>query len=497
MFIPTAPTLEHLRTAIDAPGFWHFARNSLVLTVGAVLIALLIALASAWASTRYFFKGRKAFLISIMAAQLAPWEAMLIPIFIVYRDTGGLDVLLALIPLYMVMVLPFTVWTLRGFIAAVPVELEEAAMVDGCTRGQAFRADRLPAARPGLIATSLFGFITVWNEFLFVNALMQGPSRTQTLPLWLSAFQTVFGTDWGATMAASTLFALPVVIFFLILQRSGRRRPHRRRGEGMSDVPIDHAAAPSTDTLTRDALAVLQPGFTGHHRPRLAAAPARRRPRLGRPVRPQHRVARAARRAHRRSCAPSGDDVLVAIDEEGGDVTRLEVRDGSSFPGNLALGAVDDVDLTRAVAARARPPARRAAASTSNWAPSADVNSNPDNPVIGVRSFGADPDLVARHTAAYVAGLQSAGVAACAKHFPGHGDTARRLATTTCPASMWTSTPCTPVSWCRSARPSRPACQIGDERAHPACPPRPGPPRHAESARSSPACSARSSATTA
>ena len=117
------------------------------------------------------------------------------------------------------------------------------------------------------------------------------------------------------------------------------------------------------------------------------------------------------------------DDVLVAIDEEGGDVTRLEVRGGSSFPGNLALGAVDDVELTRAVAAEL---GRRLAECgvNLNWAPSADVNSNPGNPVIGVRSFGADPDLVARHTAAYVEGLQSAGVAACTKHFPGHGDTA-------------------------------------------------------------------------
>ena len=218
VFIPGSPTLEHLRTAIDAPGFWHFARNSLLLTLGAVVIALLIALASAWASTRYFFKGRKAFLISIMAAQLAPWEAMLIPIFIVYRDTGGLDVLLALIPLYMVMVLPFTVWTMRGFIAAVPVELEEAALVDGCSRGQAFRRIVFPLLAPGVMATSLFGFITIWNEFVFVNALMQS-EQNATLPLWISAFQTVFGTDWGATMAASTLFTLPVIVLFALLQR--------------------------------------------------------------------------------------------------------------------------------------------------------------------------------------------------------------------------------------------------------------------------------------
>ncbi|MET9439294.1 glycoside hydrolase family 3 protein [Streptomyces sp. NPDC006610] len=180
--------------------------------------------------------------------------------------------------------------------------------------------------------------------------------------------------------------------------------------------------ASDTDTLTRDALTVLQPGFTG------TTAPDWVLRRLGEGLAsvglfgrniatPEQLAALTAQlRAER-------DDVLVAIDEEGGDVTRLEVRTGSSFPGNHALGAVDDVELTRAVAAEL---GRRLAACgvNFNWAPDADVNSNPDNPVIGVRSFGADPALVARHTAAYVTGLQSAGVAACTKHFPGHGDTA-------------------------------------------------------------------------
>ncbi|GAA2578767.1 glycoside hydrolase family 3 protein [Streptomyces tubercidicus] len=181
-------------------------------------------------------------------------------------------------------------------------------------------------------------------------------------------------------------------------------------------------SAGSADTLTRDALAVLQPGFTG------TTAPDWLLRRLGEGLvsvglfgrnvdGPEQLAALTDRlRAER-------GELIVAIDEEGGDVTRLEVRGGSSFPGNHALGAVDDTALTRAVA---RELGRRLAdcGITLNWAPSADVNSNPGNPVIGVRSFGADPRLVARHTAAYVEGLQSAGVAACTKHFPGHGDTA-------------------------------------------------------------------------
>ncbi|MFJ8664009.1 glycoside hydrolase family 3 protein [Streptomyces sp. NPDC093795] len=176
-----------------------------------------------------------------------------------------------------------------------------------------------------------------------------------------------------------------------------------------------------TDTLTRDALTVLQPGFVG------TTAPDWLLRRIGEGlssvglfgrniVSPEQLTALTAQlRAER-------DDVLVAIDEEGGDVTRLEVKQGSSFPGNYALGSVDDVELTRAVA---RELGRRLAACgvDLNWAPSADVNSNAENPVIGVRSFGPDPDLVARHTVAYVDGLQGVGVAACTKHFPGHGDT--------------------------------------------------------------------------
>ncbi|MFF3490643.1 glycoside hydrolase family 3 protein [Streptomyces sp. NPDC002795] len=177
-----------------------------------------------------------------------------------------------------------------------------------------------------------------------------------------------------------------------------------------------------TDTLTRDALTVLQPGFTG------TSAPDWLLRRLGEGLASVGLFGRniatpeqlAALTAQLRS---ERDDVLVAIDEEGGDVTRLEVRTGSSFPGNHALGAVDDAALTRAVAAELGHRLAECGVNL-NWAPSADVNANPDNPVIGVRSFGADTTLVARHTAAYVEGLQSAGVAACAKHFPGHGDTA-------------------------------------------------------------------------
>jgi N,N'-diacetylchitobiose transport system permease protein len=114
--------------------------------------------------------------------------------------------------------LPFTIWSLRGFVAGVPVDLEEAAMVDGASRFQAFWKVTLPLLAPGLVATSIFCFITAWNEFLFANTFMSDPAHA-TLPVWLVSFRTFLGTDWGATMAASTLFTLPVLIFFLLVQR--------------------------------------------------------------------------------------------------------------------------------------------------------------------------------------------------------------------------------------------------------------------------------------
>ena len=176
------------------------------------------------------------------------------------------------------------------------------------------------------------------------------------------------------------------------------------------------------DSLHRDALTVLQPGFVGTTPPdwlrRHVAAGLGSVALFSRNVTDQTQLAELTA-----GLREENPDLLLAIDEEGGDVTRLESGSGSSWPGNLALGAIDDPGLTRDVA-RELGRALAECGVNYNWAPSADVNSNPDNPVIGVRSFGADPDLCARHTAAWVEGLQSAGVAACAKHFPGHGDTA-------------------------------------------------------------------------
>ncbi|MEV6663193.1 carbohydrate ABC transporter permease [Streptomyces nigra] len=218
VWFPTDVTFEHFQRATGVDHFWTYVGNSLIVTLCAVAFALVIALAGAFALARMRFKGRRGFVIGFMLAQMAPWEVMIIAMYMIVRDASMLNSLLPLTVFYMMMILPFTILTLRGFVAAVPQELEEAAMVDGCTRSQAFLKVILPLLAPGLMSTSLFGFITAWNEFPLVLVLNK-EAESQTLPLWLSSFQTAFGNDWGATMAASSLFAVPILILFVFLQR--------------------------------------------------------------------------------------------------------------------------------------------------------------------------------------------------------------------------------------------------------------------------------------
>jgi N,N'-diacetylchitobiose transport system permease protein len=217
-FLPLHPTMAHFSTAVHSPGFGTFWRNSLTVTLGAVLMSLVVALLAAFAVGRMRWHGRRAFILMVFVAQMAPWEALLIPMYVIARDTDMLDKLSMLTLVYFMTTLPFTIVTLRGFLAAIPVELEEAAQVDGCTRPQAFRRVTFPLLAPGLLSTSLFGFITAWNEFAFANTLIIKNQDARTLPVWLSSFSNVFGTDWGATMAASSLFMLPVLAVFLVLQ---------------------------------------------------------------------------------------------------------------------------------------------------------------------------------------------------------------------------------------------------------------------------------------
>jgi len=218
-FVPKHPTLENYRRVFERDFFWTAMRNSALVTATVVVLALSIAFLAAVAISRFRFRGRIAFVIIVLAIQMIPAEALIISLFQVLDGRDLTNRIIGLSLTYLIFVLPFTIWTLRGFVGGVPLELEEAALVDGASRFGAFMRVTLPLVAPGLVATGIFAFILAWNEFIFALVLMNRP-ETQTAPVWLQAFnEGARGTDWGGVMAGSTVMALPVVIFFLIVQR--------------------------------------------------------------------------------------------------------------------------------------------------------------------------------------------------------------------------------------------------------------------------------------
>jgi N,N'-diacetylchitobiose transport system permease protein len=218
-WLPLHPTLQHFRDAIAKPFFWVDVKNSLIVVSVTVAFAIVLAFLAAIGLARYGFSGRKLFIVLVIGIQMLPQAGLIIPLYVVLARYHQVNALAGLTLTYMTFVLPFAVWTLRGFLIGIPKELEEAAMVDGSTRLGVFLKILLPLMGPGLVATSVFVFITTWNEYIFARVLLNDQSK-QTVTVWLSYFYgSSRHTDWGALMAASTLTAIPVVIFFLIVQR--------------------------------------------------------------------------------------------------------------------------------------------------------------------------------------------------------------------------------------------------------------------------------------
>jgi N,N'-diacetylchitobiose transport system permease protein len=218
-FVPSPGTLNNYRKVFERDFFWTAVKNSLTVTLLVLVLALFIAFLAAVAVSRFRFRGRRAFIIAILLVQMVPAEALIISLFRILDGWQLINTILGLSLTYLAFVLPFTIWVLRGFVANVPKELEEAAMVDGSSRLRAFMTITLPLVAPGLVATGVFAFIQAWNEFIFALVIMNRPEN-QTLPVWLQAFnEGAKGTDWGGVMAGSTLMAIPVVIFFLLVQR--------------------------------------------------------------------------------------------------------------------------------------------------------------------------------------------------------------------------------------------------------------------------------------
>jgi N,N'-diacetylchitobiose transport system permease protein len=218
-FLPNPGTLANYRKVFRREFFWTAVKNSFTVTLIVLVLALFIAFLAAVAVSRFRFRGRRAFVVAILLVQMVPAEALIISLFRILDGWRLINTIAGLSLTYLAFVLPFTIWTLRGFVANVPKELEDASMVDGSSRLRAFMTITLPLVAPGLVATGIFAFIQAWNEFIFALVIMNRPEK-QTLPVWLQAFnEGARGTDWGGVMAGSTLMAIPVVIFFLLVQK--------------------------------------------------------------------------------------------------------------------------------------------------------------------------------------------------------------------------------------------------------------------------------------
>jgi N,N'-diacetylchitobiose transport system permease protein len=218
-FVPEHPTLDNFVSAFRAPLFLDVLRNSLIITASAVACALVVGFLGALAVARFRFYGRRALIMVVLLVQMVPFLALLIPLFLMLNAVELTNTLPGVTIVYAVLILPYTVWTLRGFIANIPRELDEAALVDGCSRWQTFTRVILPLTGPGLVATSIYGFIQAWNEFIIINTLNTS-GELQNLMAWLLSNQTTRQTFWGPLMAGAVITSLPVVIFFLAIQRN-------------------------------------------------------------------------------------------------------------------------------------------------------------------------------------------------------------------------------------------------------------------------------------
>ncbi len=219
-FLPFGGSLDNFVEVIKGGTFLPALGMSVVvafLTVGACLIFALLA---SLAISRFRFRGRKSFVIAVLLVQMLPAEGLFIAQYKLMSGLGLINSVLGVSIIYTAAVVPFTIWMLRGFVAGIPADLEEAAMVDGLSRTQAFLRITFPLLAPGLVAAGVYAFLQAWNEFTVALVVLQDTS-SQTLPLWLRGFiqaSATKATDWGQVMAASTLVALPVIIFFMFVQ---------------------------------------------------------------------------------------------------------------------------------------------------------------------------------------------------------------------------------------------------------------------------------------
>ena len=223
--VPAHPTWSNFSQVISGRvsggigGVWLFFRNSLAVALLSVVIASLLALLASVAVARFRFRFRTSFLIMLLIVQMIPGQALIIALFLDFRSLNLLGNLAGLVIVYAAQALPVTIWMLRNFVATVPRELEEAAAIDGASGTRIFWRILFPLVAPGLVATSIFAFITAYNEFIVALTFLGQAHSDYTLPIYVQYFFGRGGAQWGPIMAASTMYTIPVVIFFLVVRR--------------------------------------------------------------------------------------------------------------------------------------------------------------------------------------------------------------------------------------------------------------------------------------
>jgi N,N'-diacetylchitobiose transport system permease protein len=218
-FFPVPISFTNYIDALTKPGFVSSLVNSIGVALAVVIVSIVLGFLASAALSRFVFRGRQAILIAILAVQMIPGAALLIPLFLAFKNLGLLNSYFGLGLAYVSTVLPFSIWVLRGFFQNVPMEIEEQARVDGAGTVRVLWSIYFPLVLPGLISTSVFAFIAAWNDYITAYVMLKDQSL-YTLPVWLVSFSTNAGTDYGGLIAASVLFSLPVVIFFMIVQRN-------------------------------------------------------------------------------------------------------------------------------------------------------------------------------------------------------------------------------------------------------------------------------------
>jgi len=221
---PAHPTLRNFSAVMGGQvsgigPVWLFFRNSISVTLATVVLASLLSLLASVAVARFRFRFKTSFLIMLLIVQMIPGQALIIALFLDFNKLGLLQNLGGLILVYAAQALPVSIWMLRNFVATVPRDIDEAAAIDGANAFTIFWRILFPLVAPGLVATSIFSFITAYNEFIVALTFLGQAHSTYTLPIYVTYFFNRGGAQWGPIMAASTLYTIPVMVFFLIVRR--------------------------------------------------------------------------------------------------------------------------------------------------------------------------------------------------------------------------------------------------------------------------------------